>query len=56
MIYAVIDTNVLIAALLSRHADSATVKVVGKISETAIRPLYLDCYDNTVEKTKLRTC
>lgn len=42
MIYAVIDTNVLVAALLSRHADSATVKVVGKISETAIRPLYND--------------
>ncbi|NME44976.1 PIN domain-containing protein [Faecalicoccus pleomorphus] len=29
--YAVIDTNVLVSALLSSHTDSATVKVVEKI-------------------------
>ena len=28
MIYAVIDTNVFVAALLSRHSNSATVLVV----------------------------
>lgn len=28
MIYAVVDTNVLVSALLSRHADASTVKVV----------------------------
>lgn len=30
--YAVIDTNVLVSALLSSHDDAATVKVVSKIS------------------------
>ena len=40
MIYAVIDTNVLVAALLSRHSDSATVQVVSAISEKGLRPLY----------------
>lgn len=29
MIYAVIDTNVLVSALLSHHPDAATVQVVG---------------------------
>jgi len=28
MIYTVIDTNVFVAALLSRHSDSATVLVI----------------------------
>ena len=33
MIYAVIDTNVLVSALLSRHPDTATVQVVSAISK-----------------------
>jgi len=40
MIYAVIDTNVFVSALLSRHSDSATVQVVSILSEQDIRPLY----------------
>lgn len=40
LIYAVFDTNVFVSALLSRHSDSATVKVVSLISKTGIRPLY----------------
>ena len=40
MIYAVIDTNVLVSALLSRYSDSATVQVVGAISKSGICPLY----------------
>lgn len=40
MIYAVIDTNVFVSALLSRHPDSATVQVVSAISANGIRPLY----------------
>lgn len=40
MIYAVIDTNVLVSALLSHHADAATVQVVAAISRNGIRPLY----------------
>ena len=33
MIFAVIDTNVLVSALLSRHPDAATVQVVSAISK-----------------------
>ena len=40
MIYAVIDTNVLVSALLSQHSDAATVQVVSNISEKGICPLY----------------
>lgn len=40
MIYAVIDTNVFVSALLSRHPDAATVKVISTISENGICPLY----------------
>ena len=40
MIYAVIDTNVFVAALLSRHPDSATVLVVNTLMSRGICPLY----------------
>ena len=40
MIYAVIDTNVFVSALLSRHPDSATVQVVNTIFKNGICPLY----------------
>ena len=40
MIYAVIDTNVLVSALLSRYPDAATVQIVEAISENGICPLY----------------
>ena len=40
MIYAVIDTNVLVSALLSPHPDAATVQVVSAISKSRFRPLY----------------
>ena len=40
MIYAVIDTNVFVAALLSRHPDSATIQVVNALFRNAICPLY----------------
>lgn len=40
MIYAVIDTNVFVSALLSRHPDSATVQVVNEILKNGICPLY----------------
>ena len=38
--YAVIDTNVLISAMLSSHDDAATVQVVGKVFTGEIIPLY----------------
>lgn len=40
MIYAVIDTNVFVSALLSRFSDAATVQVVEAISENGICPLF----------------
>ena len=36
MIYAVIDTNVFVAALLSRHPDSATIQVVNTLFRNGI--------------------
>ena len=42
MLYAVIDTNVLVSSFLSRHKDSATVRVVQAVVEGRITPLYND--------------
>lgn len=38
--YAVIDTNVLVSALLSSKEDAATVRVVGKVISGEIVPVY----------------
>ena len=38
--YAVIDTNVLIAALLTHKEDSATVRVMNEVRKGRIIPLY----------------
>lgn len=38
--YAVIDTNVLVSALLSSHNDAATVQLVGKMISGEIVPVY----------------
>ena len=40
MIYAVIDTNVLVAALLSKHVDSSTVVIQNHILDGVVTPLY----------------
>ena len=50
MIYAVIDTNVLVSALLSRHADASTVKVVEAFQERKFkllfnREIFIEYYD-----------
>jgi len=54
--YAVIDTNVLIAALLSKHEDSATLKVLGAVLDGTIIPLYhqdiLKEYDAVLHRPK----
>lgn len=39
-VYAVIDTNVIVSALLSRHSDAVTVRVLESISKVGICPLY----------------
>ena len=40
MVYAVIDTNVLVSAILAAHPDSATVIIREKIMDGTIVPLY----------------
>lgn len=40
--YAVLDTNVLVSALLSAHDDAATVRVLDKFFEGEVIPLYSD--------------
>ena len=39
MAYAVIDTNVIVASLLSRHSDSATVRVMDAVYSGKVIPL-----------------
>lgn len=40
MIFAVIDTNVLVSALLSRHSDAATVRVLDAVANRQVVPLF----------------
>ena len=39
MIYAVIDTNVIVAAMMARRADSATVKVLNAVRDGRLKPV-----------------
>lgn len=39
MIFAVIDTNVIVAAMMTRHDDSATLKVLRSIEDGLVTPL-----------------
>ncbi len=54
--YAVIDTNVFIAALLSKRTDAATVQVLDAIFDGVIIPLYhediLAEYDEVLHRSK----
>ena len=54
--YAVIDTNVFISALLSKRADSATVRVLEAMFDGKIVPLYhediLAEYDEVLHRSK----
>ena len=54
--YAVIDTNVFIAALLSKNSDAATVKVLRAVLDGRIVPLYhneiLAEYDEVLHREK----
>ncbi len=58
MVYAVIDTNVFVAALLTKNNDSATVKVYEAIADGMITPLYhkdiLDEYKEVLSRPKFR--
>lgn len=56
MIHAVIDTNVIVAALLTTNQLSATVKVVNALLNGTIKPLYneeiLTEYDDVLRRAK----
>lgn len=55
-IFAVIDTNVIVSALISKHADSATVVVLSSIFTEDITPIYnediLNEYDTVLRRKK----
>ena len=55
-IYAVIDTNVIVSALLSRHQDSATIKILDYLYGRTIVPVYndeiLEEYATVLRRTK----
>jgi len=42
MIYAVIDTNVIVSALFTKNIEAATIKVLNALLEGKIVPLYND--------------
>ena len=54
--YAVFDTNVLVASLLTKNPDSPTARVVDAISEEKLIPLYneeiLEEYDDVLHRAK----
>ncbi len=56
--YAVIDTNVLVSALLSSHDDAATVQVVGKLFSGEVIPLFssdiLKEYNEVLRRKKFK--
>jgi len=58
MVYAVIDTNVFVAALLTKNSDSATLKIYEAISDGLITPLYhqdiLDEYTEVLSRPKFK--
>lgn len=58
MVYAVIDTNVFVAALLTKNSDSATVRVFETIADGLITPLYhkdiLREYEDVLSRSKFR--
>ena len=58
MLYAVIDTNVLVSALLSRHDDSSTVVIRNHVLEGTIIPLFneeiIQEYRNVLHRSKFQ--
>ena len=57
-VFAVIDTNVLVSALLSKHADAATVQIVDRLYRGEIVPLIskknMEEYDEVLRRPKFR--
>lgn len=57
MIYAVIDTNVLVSALKTRHEDAATAKVLGEIVDGRVTMVVcreiLEEYEDVLSRPRL---
>ena len=58
ILYAVIDTNVLVSALLSGNKDAATVQVIAKLFYKEVIPLFsreiLDEYNEVLRRKKFK--
>ena len=58
MIYAVIDTNVLVSARITRNSSSATVKVLNNMFNGTIKPVFNDEiiaeYEEVLHRPKFR--
>jgi putative PIN family toxin of toxin-antitoxin system len=58
MIYAVIDTNVIVSALITHNSAAATVAVVEHVFKGNIMPIYnediLDEYDEVLHRSKFK--
>lgn len=58
MIYAVIDTNVLVSARISKNSLSSTVKVVSHMLNGRIKPVYndeiIDEYTEVLQRPKFK--
>lgn len=57
-IYVIIDTNVIISALLSRYEDTATVRLLDHIFDRTLIPVYnddiLNEYSDVLHRTKFK--
>lgn len=55
-IYAVLDTNVLVSAMLTRHKNSATKRIIDAASDLSLTPLYhediIKEYKNVLRRDK----
>ena len=58
MIYAVIDTNVIVSSLLTRNHDSATARVMNAVYEGKVIPLVCDEilgeYEDVLHRVQLK--
>ncbi len=58
MIYAVIDTNVLVSALLTSNINSPTVKIINALLDNDVTPLYndeiIDEYKDVLNRPKFK--
>lgn len=58
MIYAILDTNILVSALLTKHSDASTVKVFQNTLTGKITPIYNDIiigeYNDVLKRKKFK--